>query len=198
MSARARLSSRSRGWKIGLIVVAVVILSAVLGTVGMAQVENRDAFCASCHTQPETTYFKREQQDPAADLASLHAAKGVKCIDCHSGVGVRGRLSAMMLGAHDALKYVSGHYPQPAPLTRPIPDSHCLKCHADVLKIRTFENHFHVFLPRWQVLDPKAASCVDCHQSHSTKGDPNLKFLDKATTVAVCQACHRVAGEEGD
>ncbi len=198
MSARSTGLPLSRMWK-GFFIVAISgVLVVLLGGVTAAHVENKDAFCASCHTEPESTYYRRERASAPVDLASVHAAKGVKCIDCHSGVGVRGRLLAMWLGARDALKYASGHYPQPAPLTRPIPDNHCIKCHTDVLRIRSFDNHFHLFLPQWQAVDPRAATCVDCHQGHHTDGDPNLQFLNKATTVAVCQACHRAAGEEGD
>lgn len=181
-------------WKIAVFLVIVGVITLFLGGVTMAHVENNDAFCASCHTEPEATYYAREGAD-AVDLASVHAEKGVNCIDCHSGPGWRGRVSAMMLGARDAFHYLSGQYPQPAPLTRPITDEHCLKCHADVLQGRDFNNHFHILLPRWQVVDPNAAHCVDCHQGHETNGDPKLQFLNKATTVAVCQACHRVAGE---
>ncbi|RMF33279.1 MAG: hypothetical protein D6759_07190 [Chloroflexi bacterium] len=157
--------------------------------------ENNDHFCARCHTEPESTYVSRTEQ-PAVDLASAHAAKAVKCIQCHSGAGTEGRLRAMMLGARDLTAYLGHHYPQPATLTHPITDAHCLKCHQDVLRTRTFENHFHALLPQWhQVAPSSAATCVSCHTAHTTDGDPRLGWLNKARTVARCNACHRIAGE---
>lgn len=160
--------------------------------------ENNDRFCASCHTNPESTYVNREHQSPV-DLASAHAAKQVTCIECHSGAGPVGRLDAVMLGARDLRAYVSGHFPQPVPLTHPISDANCLKCHQDVLQNRTFDNHFHVFLSRWQKAAPQtAATCVTCHASHATDGDSQIAWLNKSQTVAQCNACHRTAGVEGE
>ena len=158
------------------------------------QFENHDSFCASCHSEPETTYFGRESAAPI-DLASFHSAKQVNCIDCHSGQGlVPGRVSSLMLGAKDLLAWWSGHSTQPAPQTRPIDDANCLKCHADVSQRREFNNHFHVFLARWQSMDKNAATCVSCHQSHTTDGEQTIGFLNRVTTTHACQSCHNFSG----
>ncbi|RME42992.1 MAG: hypothetical protein D6791_16545 [Chloroflexi bacterium] len=177
--------------------VAVLLLTASTFAYG-AHLENNDHFCGSCHTEPEATYVSRAQQR-MVDLASAHADKGVGCIDCHSGSGPGGRLDAIMLGARDLAAYVKGGYPQPAVLTHPISDANCLKCHQEVLRNRTFDNHFHFFLPRWRQVTPDiAASCVDCHTSHTTDGEGQLGWLNKQRTVAQCDACHRIAGEGGE
>jgi len=178
-----------------LVLVLAALAAAGIGGGVAAQMENHDAFCASCHTEPESTYVTRSRAAQPVDLASFHARRGVRCIDCHSGPGVSGRVKAMMLGAHDALRFLSGRYPQPAPLTRPIRDDHCVKCHADVLHQRTFDRHFHVFLPQWQALDARAGHCVDCHQGHNTQGEARLSFLNREVTLQVCRACHAFAGE---
>jgi len=39
------------------------------------------------------------------DLASAHKADNTRCIDCHSGKGVTGRIRAELLGAHNALAF---------------------------------------------------------------------------------------------
>src|SRR5574337_973368 len=128
-----------------------------LGAGGMyaAQLEDHDAFCASCHTQGESTYYQRTQAAAPVDMASAHAAKNVGCIQCHSGPGLTGRVGAMMVGASDLAAFVSGHYRNPAVTTVPLGDANCAKCHADVTTRRDFNNHFHVFLPQWQRLDPQ-------------------------------------------
>ncbi len=178
------------------IVAGLVVLSSATAVTAM-QFENHDDFCASCHSQPESAYFQREVAD-AVDLASFHAEKDVHCIDCHSGPGlVPGRVTALTLGAKDLLAWVSGHAAQPAVVTRPIDDANCLKCHAQVTEQRNFNNHFHVFLSRWQALDPNAATCVSCHQSHNTQGETQLAFLNRNDTVQVCQSCHRALGAGG-
>ncbi len=163
-----------------------------------ANLENNDSFCVSCHTRPETAYYQRTQDAAATDLASAHSAKGVKCIECHSGAGPIGRLQGMSVGAGDLAAYLSGRYHNPAVATVPVGDGNCLKCHADVTARRDFDNHFHVFLAQWQALAPgNAATCVDCHESHVTGGLSNIAFLQEAPTVAVCDRCHAIAGEGG-
>ena len=175
--------------------VAVLLLTASTFAYG-AHLENNDRFCASCHTQPESTFVTRAQGS-SLDLASAHSAKGVGCIACHSGDGAAGRLDAVLLGVRDLAAYVRSDYPQPAILTHPIADVNCLKCHQEVLQNRTFDNHFHLFLPQWQAVAPQtAASCVACHTSHATDGERQLGWLNKPRTVAQCDACHRIAGED--
>lgn len=169
-----------------------VLLFAGAGIATGATLEERDGFCASCHTQPESTFFERTQA-AAVDLASKHQASwATRCIDCHSGPGVSGRASAMALGARDLATWVTHTDQQPAPLTVPISDATCLKCHADVPATQDFNRHFHAFLARWQGLDPNAATCVSCHTGHSTDGDPSLGYLQQDRTQQVCNSCHQV------
>ncbi len=173
-------------------VLLALIVVPLVGATG-AQLENHDSFCASCHTNPESDYVDRAQAETAVDLASFHTGEGVRCIDCHSGKGMNGRIHAMRQGAQDLVKFVSGNFPQPAPLTHPIEDINCTKCHSDISQGRDFNNHFHIFLPDWQRLSTNAAACVDCHQSHTTDGMPQAAFLHEERTVAVCQQCHLFA-----
>lgn len=177
-------------------VVALLALTAASATVAYAtHLENNDAFCASCHTEPESRYFTQSRESPV-DLASAHGAKSVECIQCHSGRGSIGRLTAMATVAlPDLLAYRSGHYRNPALTTVTVGDDHCLKCHADVTRRGDFNNHFHRFLPLWQARDPaNAATCVSCHQAHVAGGDPKIGFLAELTATAVCQDCHTFAG----
>jgi len=177
------------------IAVAVGLVLLVGGGVGAAQFENRDSFCASCHSEPESAYVDRSVAAQPVDLASFHTTKGTRCIDCHSGPGLAGRASALTLGARDLTRYLTGHYAQPAPLTRPIPDSHCIKCHGDIADDQAFDNHFHVFLSQWQSLSPDAATCVDCHAAHTTDGSADIMYLNQDRATTVCQACHAFAGQ---
>ena len=159
-----------------------------------AHMEENDSFCASCHSEPESTYFQRTQTE-RVDLASAHHAESVRCIDCHSGPGVTGRMSALLLGATDLAKFVTGQAQQPAPLLQPIPDANCIKCHGEVAQARNFNEHFHAFLSKWQAMDASAGTCVSCHSAHTTDGSVAIGFLEKERTLTVCQHCHTVAGE---
>ena len=196
-------------WTPVLIVGVILILLPASGFGYAAVQESHDSFCGSCHTQPESTYLQRSKAAQPVDLASYHTEKSTRCIDCHSGAGVVGRLQAEMMGAENAFRWYTGTAAQPAPLTHPITDSHCLKCHQQV----TSENyvpqnqalggegeaqngHWHVFLPRWQAQSANAGTCVSCHTGHTTDGSVQLLYLNKQHTEAVCEGCHQVLGED--
>src|SRR5512133_3951940 len=94
---------------IGLGVAGVGILALVVGLWGGIGLENSNRFCASCHTEPESAYYARMQQATAADLATLHASKGVRCIDCHSGQGFLARIAGVVnFGMRDTLAFATG------------------------------------------------------------------------------------------
>jgi hypothetical protein len=199
--------------------VLIALAAAVLLTAGgfgfAATQETHDSFCASCHSQPEATFFQRSTAAQPVDLASFHTTQNVQCIGCHAGPGISGRMAAEMLGARNAMKWYTGTAVQPAPLTVAIKDKNCLKCHQEVTQ-RNFtpkenlsapggrgeggeggrNNHWHTFLARWQAADPNAATCVSCHPGHTTDGNPQNGFMNPQTVQAVCEACHRVLRTE--
>ncbi len=180
------------------VALGLVILLAGSGFAFAATQEGRDSFCASCHTQPESTYFQRAIDANPVDLASAHKTEGTRCIDCHSGAGLGGRARSELMGARNAVAWLTHTAKQPAPLTIPIRDDSCVKCHAQVTSRGDFENHFHVFLARWQNQDLKAGTCVSCHGGHSTDGSAREAFLNEPRTRAVCEACHNALGEGGE
>lgn len=184
-------------WAFILISTGAIILLGSGGFVVAAHLEENDVFCASCHTQPESTFFDRTQSTQVVDLASQHhnTKDTVTCIDCHAGPGISGRLNAMTIGAGDLWAYLTRTATQPASLTVPIADENCLKCHSDIPLRRSFNQHYHAFLKRWQKSDSKAATCVSCHSTHTTDGEADLGFLNRDRTTTVCVACHRVLEE---
>jgi hypothetical protein len=181
-------------------VMAGIIAFMALALLAFARVEEHDPYCASCHTEPEVTYVSRAQAAGAVDLASAHAmlhhsdaqAASTRCIDCHSGPGVGGRLESMGLGARDAVRWVSGSAVQPALQTVPIADANCLKCHADTPASTDFDNHFHHYLRDWQAKEAQAGTCVACHSSHTPDGNAGIGFLQQQRTQTQCDLCHVV------
>jgi predicted CXXCH cytochrome family protein len=198
---RKRLINRliSRFFRFPLMLVFIVPVVLFAGSFGVAaQQEENNAFCASCHTQPESTYYQRSLTSAAVDMASNHqTTHSTKCIDCHSGNGLSGRLSAISMGAKNAFLFYTKTAIQPAPLTNPIDDGNCIKCHSSTLAETDFNHHFHAFLVRWQTVDPTASKCVDCHSAHTIDGDPTQAFLNTQRAEAVCQRCHSVLGGGG-
>jgi predicted CXXCH cytochrome family protein len=193
-SSLTKSSSRRRVLGVLALAGLVVAIVAISGTAFALDRENHDAFCASCHTQPEVAYYQQSVAQNSATLAAFHTQEGVRCIDCHSAAGTFGRAAGLGQGAQDLFAYYGGHYHHPAITTSKLGDGSCLKCHSDVTANRSFNNHFHLFLARWQSVDPNAANCVDCHTSHPT-GNPAQAYLAQATIVPVCQDCHQAVGE---
>ena len=181
--------------------IGLVVLALAAGTGGAVTLEEHDPFCAACHTEPETTYVRQiemaQTQGFAETLAAFHAlptdadADGVRCIDCHGGVGVRGRVMALATAAGDTVKFVSGRYEQPARLSEPFPDETCIQCHADYADDPAFENHVH-----WAFAEegaPTDIRCADCHVSHAPGNDFDL-YLSRPVVFPLCEECHAALG----
>jgi nitrate/TMAO reductase-like tetraheme cytochrome c subunit len=202
-----------------VIAVAALVIIGAGGFVFAASQESHDSFCASCHTQPETTFFQRSTAGQPTDLASFHTAQKTNCIDCHSGQGIAGRVQAELLGARNAFKWYTGTAVQPAVLFYPIGDQNCLKCHQNVTA-RGFSpveqitvpggrsgegeeegrnNHWHEFLTRWQAASASAGSCTSCHAGHAADTTSQDGFMNQQAVQATCEACHQVLrhGEGG-
>jgi predicted CXXCH cytochrome family protein len=193
--------------------VALGILFAAGGFTYAANQETHDPFCASCHTEPETTFFQRSTEAQAVDLASYHTAQKSRCIDCHAGPGIWGRMQAEMLGARNTVAWYTNTAIQPAQQTVPIEDGNCLKCHQAVTQRGYIPkqtvtivgegrggeeaglNHWHEQLGRWQAVAANAGSCTSCHPGHSTDGTAETGFETSQRTRRVCEGCHEVLGE---
>ena len=203
------------------VVIAAALFAVVLAGGGFAFAatqEGHDTFCASCHTQPESTYLQRSSAAQPVDLASFHTAQNTLCIDCHSGQGIFGRVQAELMGARNALLWYTGNAVQPAVLNFPIGDQNCLKCHEQITQPlytpqeqitvpgasagRRGEegraNHWHQFLGRWQAASANAGTCVSCHSGHATGGTAQAGFMNAQNVQAECNACHQVLRREGD
>jgi predicted CXXCH cytochrome family protein len=190
--------------KLLLLAAAFVVGGTVLafGGVGVSlALENQDAFCASCHTEPEVTYYRQSTQANPATLAAFHTQKQTACIDCHSGGGVLGRSLGLAQGAQDLMSYLSGDYHRPAITTNPLGDDSCTKCHSNIFSRanrrgggESRNGHYHYFLARWQAADPNhAAHCTTCHTAHTT-GLDGLQFMNQGKVAQVCDRCHTALG----
>lgn len=182
-------------------VIAVLFLigigTAAGGFAYAAKLESDDNFCAACHTEPEVTYVARSTAEIRVDLASFHQEEKTRCIDCHSGPGIGGRIQAELGGARNAFMFLTRTAEQPAKLLGKYPDAICLKCHQDetVLAGEAEEGekgHWHTYLTRWQARDANAASCATCHVSHSPESTRKDHYLIIPQVRRECEACHRV------
>lgn len=170
-----------------------------IGGVGVAlALENQDAFCAVCHTEPEVKYYQQSVQSKPGTLAAFHTQKQTACIDCHSAGGVLGRGAGLRQGTHDLAAFLNGAYHRPAITTNPLGDDSCLKCHTNTMTRRRGDNramngHYHAFLSRWQSQDPNAGHCTTCHSAHS-QGVESLQFMNEGQVARACDACHVALG----
>ncbi len=123
---------------------AAMILAGSLASLGGRWLEDRSGFCLSCHEM--AFYGKTWKESGAAD----HHAR---CIDCHSGAGILGALSAQMTGAGELAKHFLGH-PHPARTYGPgiVPNNNCVKCHV------------HGYLrPAHKNFEVRTHECAYCH-----------------------------------
>jgi len=188
---------------LGIIIVTVLLVMGAGGLTTAIKLENRDSFCAACHTQPETSFYQRTQSTPL-DMASAHSQNtmAVRCIDCHSGAGAAGRIFSLKQGAGDLAAYISGNYLNPAVTTKPLGDRACTKCHtqpdidltqANTSLVSKSASHFHfnAYINEWLVREPKpAGSCAACHPAHDLQADEANAYLVNRLVQENCEACH--------
>lgn len=189
----------------GLAIVALgALLGASLGAAGWVvtdHLEQDDDFCNACHMSTGAALHAEIRRDydarPAASLAARHAAARVsaraagafRCIDCHGGKSLAGRLRVKALAAKDALVYVSGRFEEPETMRWPLWDEDCSACHAS----------FEAAGDDWGSPDfhdlavhnvDLGVACVECHSAHEAGGDPGAFFLRVASVRAQCARCH--------
>lgn len=176
-------------------VIGLIMLASVY-TVGV-QLESDDAFCASCHVEPETNYYQASLNPQIADtLATFHAGEKTLCIDCHSRNWIPGRLWAQWGGLQNLLAYWSGSYQSPSETTRPVGDGGCSKCHSDLTWVSERPGHYHSpwLRLRWRSVGGPVNTCEACHPSHVSVGSLEDGFMDMDRIDEQCDACHEATG----
>jgi hypothetical protein len=185
----------------GLRLLAVVgfILAAGAHAAGL-RVEANDAFCASCHVEPERTYYQASLKPAEADsLGAFHAGARTRCIDCHSRRWIPGRLWAQLGGLQNLVAYWSGNYTDPNVTTRPVGDGGCSKCHRDLTWVSERPGHYHSpwLRRRWRAAGGPANTCEACHPSHKPVASAADRFMEGDRIQAECDACHNATGAGG-
>lgn len=168
------------------------VLVASVYTIGV-RLEANDGFCASCHVEPETTYYQESLRlDQAPTLAAFHAGERTRCIDCHSRRWIPGRLWAHFGAFQNLVVYLSGRYRGPAVTTRPVGDSGCSKCHSDLTWVSERPGHYHSPWLRksWREAGGPANTCEACHPSHDMLAFEPDRFMDADLIEVQCDACH--------
>jgi nitrate/TMAO reductase-like tetraheme cytochrome c subunit len=121
----------------------------------------------------------------------------LRCIDCHGGSSLAGRLRVKALAAKDAFFYLSGRFEEPRAMRWPLWDEDCRKCHASFAE-RSSESWRSPGFHELAVHNARlGVGCVECHQVHESGGDPSVNFLDTGAVRAQCARCHSQFAEGG-
>jgi predicted CXXCH cytochrome family protein len=122
--------------------------------------------CLQCHQNGERAFWK----------ASIHATRGVRCVDCHA---VMCPVTATALPEAQLKKTPLGNeFITPFTVTRRETQV-CLRCHLDV--------KMEINLPSHMPVREGLMTCVDCHNPH---GGPYPHQLRAAMVNEVCYKCH--------
>ena len=180
----------------GLLGIIGLLLVGSAYTIG-TRIESNDAFCASCHVEPETTYYLASLDlEQAQTLAVFHAGAQTHCIDCHSRKWIPGRLWASFGGMSNWVAFVTDQYRSPSVTTRPVGDQGCSKCHSDLTWISERPGHYHSprLRQRWQAEGGPDNTCEACHPSHEPIASADTRFMDNERIEEQCEACHEATG----
>jgi len=193
-STRFIPSRLSRGLR--LLGVVSFVLATGIYAFGV-RLETDDAFCASCHVEPETTYYQASlNAAKATTLAAFHAGEDTRGIDCHSRLWIPGRLWAQWGGLQNLLAFRAGVYNDPSVTPRPVGDSGCSKCHVDLAWVSERPGHYHSpeLRRHWRAVGGPANTCEACHTSHEVVASPGGHFMDAELIEVQCDSCHDLTG----
>lgn len=184
------------------VALAGLALITSVSLVGLAAKERDNGFCVACHLHEDK--LKRFASVPSIDLTGPHHARDVRCIDCHGGADLAMRLRVWSRAALDTAKYLVGSYREPDHMKIQLRPKECTPCHTPILKhppALTAEqeealegrtgNAYHAIRPH----DAVRLTCVECHSSHTTDGDPKAQFIARRRVEPICRECHATLGE---
>ncbi len=186
-------------WK-GLILLALVLLVATVGTGTAGWYTSRPQFCSSCHIMEP--YYVSWQESSHKDVA---------CTKCHFPPGVAEKARGKVLGLLQLAKYLtSSQGPRPA---AEIPDASCLRsgCHETRLlsgrvdfKGIAFDHAKHL----GKMQRGKELRCTSCHSqivqgNHMTVTETTCflcHFKDGHFNegLGACTRCHQIPDTEYD
>ncbi len=191
---------RTLGWSAIALTGLAVITSIAFA--GLIATERDNRFCFSCHLHEAK--FTRFTSVPFTDLSGPHHAGRVRCIDCHGGADMVMRLRVWSLAALDTGRFLVGSYREPDHMRFQLRPKECTQCHTPILKRQpalTPEqeealegragNAYHAIRPH----DAVRTTCVQCHTSHTTDGDPKAQFIARKRVEPICRECHKTLGE---
>jgi hypothetical protein len=189
---------------------AVLVGGAALSALGWTvsdRLEQDNDFCNACHldgpdggTPLHLEVRRGFDARPALSLAAAHAEAGVsdrhgsdaafRCIDCHGGTSIPGRVRVKALAAKDAFWYVVGDFAEPDGMRWPLWDEDCRKCHAEYAG-QSWDGFGPEPFHARSVHNVKLGiGCVECHFVHEAGGDPAAHFVDAAAVRVQCARCH--------
>jgi nitrate/TMAO reductase-like tetraheme cytochrome c subunit len=200
---------RRRGVRVLAAAAAAGAVAASGGWVLTDRLEQENDFCNACHLSPGVALHRDVRRDfdapTPASLAAAHAAAGndarddgaFRCIDCHGGVSLAGRVRVKLLAAQDAFWWVVGSFEEPDGMRWPLWDEDCLQCHPrfDERAVESWETpRFHQ-LPVHNV--DLGVDCVECHLSHEAGVRADAHFLHAVSVRTQCARCHPEFEEGG-
>jgi len=187
-------------WQVGLVLGCAVL--APLGWLATERLEARNDFCNACHLPSGEPLHRAIRDDfvslPASTLAAAHATAGnaeradggFRCIDCHGGASIIGRVRVKALAAKDALAWATGRFEEPAGMRWPLWDEDCRQCHAEFdppVREAWQSPAFHELAVHNVEL---GVNCVECHASHERSAPIAPYFLDAVRVRSQCARCH--------
>ena len=135
-----------------------------------------NAVCLSCHSQDQSTRHW---------MSGIHAANGVRCIDCHQVHAPAAKAAMTMRTAFDTEVRSTRNADLISPETSVFVESRsamnnaCLRCHQT--------ERAQLSMPYHHPLREGKMSCADCHDPHGGNAGNNLRMAD---TNELCLSCH--------
>jgi len=123
--------------------------------------------CSGCHRvlQP---YVDDMRNHASTSLAALHHqnrfAPDTACYSCHTNYGVHGSVEGKVAGLGHAFRYLTNQYRMPLKISKPFPNTMCLKCHHGAKRFMTQSEHLDGQEKVSFELISGKTQCIGCHE----------------------------------
>jgi hypothetical protein len=138
-----------------------------IGNFAVLEYAKEERNCSSCHLvlQP---YVDDMRNTTSESLSALHFqhrfSPETSCYSCHTNYGVHGSVEGKIAGLGHAFRYLTHQYQLPLKISKPFPNTLCLKCHHGAKRFMARNEHLDGPNKVSADLINGRTRCTDCHK----------------------------------
>ena len=138
-----------------------------IGNFTVLEYAKEERNCSSCHLVLQA-YVDDMRNTKSESLAALHFqdrfSPDTSCYSCHTNYGVHGSVEGKIAGLGHAFRYLTHQYQLPLKISKPFPNTLCLKCHHGAKRFMAQKEHLDGLNKVSTDLINGNTRCTECHK----------------------------------